>query len=559
MGRFFNIVTKGGAVKGERKLFVLNHVRMATLQPFVVSTFFGPVDKFPPAHSLFMPCYNFSSGKTHGYLIAISMDEKWRIGVLQHVEIQEDNAKIAHVAVFKNGTAWPTIIEMTQSGFKGHSRFLRYLEGHSLKNPDIIPLVEISRRDGAKDLVVHKCLSEDETCFQQPRCPDQIWTLSQNDFRKLFGCSRIIFDAGMTVKRGFFAKVVVPLDGVESNYLRKRVASSDDRCGSFDVVERTAQAIKNFRVMDRDDINETDFHVYYVQILDKRDDSNKDLDFLVPDIDDRGVYSHDDKVTFFKVSNTNKKPLTVNKAFTSIHDHHQRMTSLCHDKTSLLLIDPSKHLRGFLFSILLEDYSCSGAVIFRNEKLVIYHEKRQNVPLDSDIEGVVMFRGFPWYYDNSGLKEEHLKCLPFMHGCSSGMLQSRKSVDMVGYFSYTGPRASCQSSCSPNEPETKGHDLYTKKNCPLTYPLGVRLARMLCRQSDSILTMSGNVMIKAAILANHYLKHMKGDEEEEEDCCDRKSEASKKISHMSYEDICHNRIVTKWFGSVSHRSLCHYS
>ena len=110
------------------------------------------------------------------------------------------------------------------------------------------------------------------------------------------------------------------------------------------------------------------------------------------------------------------------------------MHSLCHGKMSLLLIDPSKHLRGFLFSMLLEGSICPGDVVFRTEKLVIYHEKRQKVPLDCDVDGVVMFRGFPWYYDNSGMKEEHLKCLPFMHGCSSGMLQSRKSVDIVGFF-----------------------------------------------------------------------------------------------------------------------------
>lgn len=65
-------------------------------------------------------------------------------------------------------------------------------------------------------------------------------------------------------------------------------------------------------------------------------------------------------------------------------------------------------------------------------------------------------------------------------------------------------------------------------------------------------------MMKAAILANHHLKYGKDDEDEEEeekDCCDQNSGASKKASHMSYEDICHNRIITMWFGSVSHLRL----
>lgn len=556
MGRFFNIITEGGSVKGERQLFVLNHVRMFTLQPLVVSTFFGPTENFPPSRSLFMPCYNFSSGKTHGYLIAVSIDGKWRIGILQHVDIQQDKMKIAHIAMFKNGTAWPTIYEMIQSGYKGHSRLLRYLEGHSLINPEVIPLVEISRRDSDNGPPIHKWLSKDKSCFEQPRCPDYICTLSHNDFQKLFGCSKIIFDVGMTVKEGFFAKAIVPWDDVELRNRRKRVAPSDDGCRPFNVVEKTAQAMKNMHLMDRDDVDKTDFHVYYVQPLDDEDDSSNEehLDFLVPNIDVCGTYSHDGEVNFFKVSNAHKKELTMDKGYTTVDDYNQRMTSLCHGTMSLYLIDPSKHLRGFLFSMLLEGTLCSGEVVFRNKKIVIYHEKKQNVPLDSDVEGVVMFRGFPWYYDNSGIKEEHLKCLPFMHGCSSGMLQSRKSVDMVGYFSYTGPRATSQSTCSPNEPMTKGHDLYTKKNCPLTYPLGVRLARMLCRQSDSILTMSGNILMKSAVLANHHLKNGKDDEDEEEweDCCDHQNDdATRVVSHLSYEDICHNRIITKWFGSVS--------
>lgn len=207
MGRLFNKVPSDG-VKGERPLFSLNHTRMTKLGKFVVKEcYIGPSEDFRPGHSLFMPCYNFLNGKTHGYLIAVCMGDKWRLGVLQHVELRrKDMVKIAHVALFKDGTTWPQIKEKQELGFKGHSCLMKLLQGETLENPEIIPLVEISRRDTGKDRAIHRCLYKDKPCFQQPKCPDFFGTFSHNDFQNLFGCTKQVFDIGIKVKEGFRKK-----------------------------------------------------------------------------------------------------------------------------------------------------------------------------------------------------------------------------------------------------------------------------------------------------------------------------------------------------------------
>jgi hypothetical protein len=599
MGRFFTKVPSDG-VKGERRLFVLNHARMSKLQQFVVQrSFFGPAENFSPGHSLFMPCYNFLNGKTHGYLIAVCIEEKWRLGVLQHVELrQDDMVKIAHIAVFKDGTTWPQIKLKLAMGFNGHSRLMRYLQGETLEDPEIIPLVEISRRDSEKDPAIHQCIFKDKQCFHQPECPDFFLTLSHNDFQKLFGHSKEVFDIGMKMKNGFVKEPLYSTYEVQS---KKRSHSSTP----FDLIETTARAMKKWCIIDRHDI-EDDFHVYYV-VPQNSPSSTKGKVFLAPKLDSEGGYSHNGEITFYQISNKHKEKLMIDSGYTSVKAYNQKLSTLSHGTTSMLEIDPSKHQRGFIFSMLQKGTSCRGRKIFSNHSLSIYHEKKENVLFDCDIDGAVMFRGFPWCYDNSRMKEEHLTCLEEMHGSLSGMIKSRKSVDMTGFFSYTGPRATSQSSCSPNEPVSKGHDLYTKKNCPLTYPLGVRLARMLCMQSDNVISMSGNVMMKAAMIANHLGNNTNWDNDDDDDDDDDDDEKNKNNDYddiyddiddddyddnnkkndddddddddddgnhddddgnhddndgnhddigflhnmNSYQKICHNRIITKWFASVS--------
>jgi hypothetical protein len=94
-------------VKGKCHLFVLNHSYMSKLQPFPISSPFDPVESFPHGHSLFMQCNNFLQGKTHGYLVAVKIDDEWRLRVFQHSIIKENTRKLGYVAVFDEGAAWP--------------------------------------------------------------------------------------------------------------------------------------------------------------------------------------------------------------------------------------------------------------------------------------------------------------------------------------------------------------------------------------------------------------------------------------------------------------------
>ena len=328
---------------------------------------------------------------------------------------------------------------------------------------------------------------------------------------------------------------------------RKRNASSI-RTESFDLIEETAKAMKSWKLIDRDDVEDC-FHIYYVQYIQNQqsDFAHKKM-FLLPALHDDGCYTKNGVVNFFNISSEYKREM-MNCGYASVQEYNSRFTAICgRETTSLKLIDPSKHQSGFAFSIVSTYNKNLGSEVFRNEKVIIYHKAKNDILIDSDIEGVVIFRGFPWYHDNHEWKDENMRYLDLMHGTSSSMLGSRKKVDMVGYFSYTGPRATSQSSRSPIEPVvTKGHDIYNKKYCPLTYPLGVKLGRMLCMQSDDVLAGTGNVLMKAAIIAKNHLVTVKRENDS----------SSKSGNNLKYQSICHNRIITKWFGSVSYKFLFH--
>lgn len=552
MGRFFNAVVET-KVKGSRPLFILNHSKMFKLQKVVVKTLFSPTENFPPGHSLFMPCYNFMGGKTHGYLIALkgADNDKYRLGVLQHVEVKEDMTKIAYILVFKEGTSWSLINNLKNSRIKSeHSKLMSYLIAETLINPHVIPLVEISMRDSTGSPAMHMHLEKKGKCFEQPASPTFFFSLSHFDFKQMFNANKHVCYVGMNKNTHFFkTKRIV---NVNVNDRKRKVTVVDDEC--FDLVKQTAKAMTGCKLMDRDDVDDF-FHIYYVQYQQKyqQEDtptSKKDEEkhFLFPVICDDGGYNDKGSVTFSHVvSNKENNCNIMNLGCVSVEEYNANVTVLCNGKTTKsLLIDPSKHKRGFVFSIVSSVNESHGTEVFRNNKVAIYHQENKKILIDSEIDGVVVFRGFPWFYNNADLSNEHMRCLDLMHDKSSGMLESRKKVDMVGYFSYTGPRATCQSSRTPIEPITKGHDLYNKNYCPLTYPLGVRLGRMLCRQSDEMLSGTGNVMMIAAIIAkDHYPK--KND--------DKSSSDSKHNSgnQLNYESICHNRIITKWFGSTLHR------
>ena len=534
-------------VKGQRHLFVLNHSYMSKLLPFSISSPFGPVERFPHGHSLFMQCNNFLQGKTHGYLVAVKIDDVWRLGVFQHSIIKEKSRKIGYVAVFDEGTVWPLICQaMNTCRRNGIKNLLSYMSGEMLENPLVIPLAEVSRRDTLESETVHSHRAESGEYFEQPKYPDIFHTLSNKNFQKLFHEPKICnYDIGMLVREGFFMKKRMNLEPHRRiGQDRKRDATSVADSISFNLITETAKT--SWKLIDRDDVDEN-FHVYYVQYLesDVHEGDSKEKHFLLPVIHNNGSYSDNGAITFYNMpSQKDTKEKMMGCDYMPIDEYNSKCLSMSKsEKTSLLLINPVTHRRGFVFSILPPGQKTTiGTEVFRNRKLIIYHHEQDSVMVDSDLDGVVVFRGFPWYFDTSKLNEDSIKCLETMHHTPSGMLDSRKKVDMVGYFSYTGPRATSQSSRSPTEPSvTKGHDIYNRNYCPLTYPLGVRLGRSLCRQSDEILQGSGNVMMKAAVIAKNHLIH-----EKEKDNENMRGHCSQ----MKYENICHNRIITMWFGSV---------
>jgi hypothetical protein len=202
-------------------------------------------------------------------------------------------------------------------------------------------------------------------------------------------------------------------------------------------------------------------------------------------------------------------------------------------RVDLLVINPRDHKRGFVV-VLLGDDECapdSSEICFSNEEVRIFKEVRSHAFQDCDLEaGTVMYRGFPWLF-RGNIEVGDLEFLDIMHGKKGGMLDSRPGVAMSGYFSYTGPRASSQSSASPIEYNSYGHDLHTEQYCPLTYPLGVKLGKLLCAQSDKMMNQCGNTMMH---LVMEFERLHQGEQH-----------------NLNYSKICHNRIVTKWFASVS--------
>ena len=544
-------------VKGERHLFVLNHSQMSKLQTFHITNPIGPAgESFPHGHSLFMQCNNFKDGKTHGYLIAIQIGDDWRLGVFQNALIKEKTRKMAYVTVFDEGPTWPMIHKrIKEIRRNGITALLSYMSCVILEDPVIVPLAEVSRRDTFDSKTKHLHLTESGEYFEQPKSPDKFHSLSNKNFEKLFQEPKLSnFDIGLNVREHFFRKQQFNRGQKKNGNNRKRDVASVADSENFDLIKETAKSLKSCKLIDRDDVNES-FHVYYVQYLQNEvhEKGTEEKLFLLPVVQSNGSYSENGTITFYNVPSTKenvKQMMECDNMPTD--DYNAELSFISHArKTSFLRINPVNHRRGFAFSILPPGYKKKmGTQVFCNEKLIIYHHEQENVPFDSELDGVVVFRGFPWYYDISTLKEENIRFLELMHHTSSGMLDSRKKVDMVGYFSYTGPRASSQSSRSPTEPSlTKGHDIYNKNYCPITYPLGVQLGRQLCRQSDEILEGIGNVMMKASIIAKHHLNIVK--------CTNMKGHSSQ----MKYENICHNRIITKCFGSVSHifSNICSYS
>jgi hypothetical protein len=232
--------------------------------------------------------------------------------------------------------------------------------------------------------------------------------------------------------------------------------------------------------------------------------------------------------------------VALNEKNMSFESYNTFINDLSDSKSvDLLIINPCDHQRGFVVVLLGDDEHApdSSGIFYSNDNVQIFKEDRNHAFQDCDLlAGTVMYRGFPWLFKGN-IEVEDIQFLRMMHGHKGGMLDSRPAVAMSGYFSYTGPRATAQSSASPIEHNSYGHDLYTQQYCPLTYPIGVKLGKTLCAQSDKMMNQCGNTMMHLAM----EFQRMHKDEKD-----------------ANYSKICHNRIVTMWFASVSVIKILHH-
>lgn len=533
-------------VQGSRLVFALNHKKMKKLQPYQVKTRFKQHENFPTEHSLFIPCYNLQRVKTSGYLCALRTEDNWRLAVVQGVDIKSDGRHIVYFLYFKEGCKWDVIYRKHEK-YQLHEQY--QLREHfnlitkycdigiqNLQSGDLVPLVEVSRyfKGGVAE---HMHISARDGCFEQPKQgPDYWWEARGNIFKGLFNQEHPTRSFELKARTDMtFCK---PTEQLILDRPTKKAKDGKkereyyDRTSQDDLIQLAAKQMLDWKVLDRKGKKDP-VPIYYVKEHEKGE-PGKEKYYLVPF---KKVSGQDNVVTFGKVSILKKDKLVQEVSGLSQEEYDEKLLSFCDNQcVDLFIVDPRKHCRGFVFSILgsKENIPEEAKEVFRSSNVTIYKEDRQEVFTDSSlIHGTVVFRGMPWYFETDIL-EKDLLALDFMHGNKdSGMANSRHGVYMHNYFSYTGPRASCQSTSSPVEATTCGHDLYTKKYCPLTYPAGVKLGRVLCKQSDQMMDNSGNAMMKMAIM----FQNMKNGEREGKG--------------GGYEMICFNRIVTMWFASVS--------
>ena len=535
-------------VQGSRWVFALNHKKMKKLQPYKVKTRFKQHENFPTDHSLFIPCYNLQHVKTSGYLCALKTEGNWRLAVIQGVDIKSDGRHVVYFLRFKEGCKWDVIYRKHEE-YQLHEQYQQHkkldlitkycdIGIQNLQSGDLVPLVEVSRyfKDGVAE---HMHISARDGCFEQPKQgPDYWWEAQGNIFKGLFNQEHPTRSFELNARTDMaFCKPTEQLI-LDRPTKKARKQEKDGECHDHDskndLIQLAAKEMLDWKVLDRRGEKDP-VPIYYVREHKNKQKPGKEKYYLLPF---KKVSSQDNVVTFGKVSISLKDKLVHEVSGLSPEEYDEKLLSICeNDCVDLFIVDPRKHCRGFVFSNLgsEENIPEEAKEIFHSSTVTIYKEDRQEVFTDSSLcYGTVVFRGMPWYFEND-IQEKDLLALDFMHGNKdSGMAHSRHGVHMHNFFSYTGPRASCQSTSSPVEATTCGHDLYTKKYCPLTYPAGVKLGRVLCKQSDQMMDNSGNAMMKMAIMFQNM-----------------KNEEGRGGGGGGYEMICFNRIVTTWFASVS--------
>lgn len=542
MNKYF-IPSSTEGVKGQRLAFVMHHKTPSRLLSYSIKECrLEPHPLFPMGSSLFLPCNNFQETKTSGFLCAVKTDKKkWSMGVFQQMKIMgdfESNSYKGYFLMFKKGTSWDAVITGLEKYYKSKQAqyILKYVEpriiiidGHGM-----IPLVEVSRHLKNQESL-HFHISSEDNCFEQPKeGPQKWWRATGNLFEELFGEKKhCVLEERKWIRDP--TVILSPIqflhydsiDDTKNHPIRKQFNSKLDT-KSAQIICDFLEMLKNAKVIDRN-LNGCPVPVYYVREV--ASDLKKKY-VLFPYIN---LKDHGDTQAFAKIPVGKVPELCEYIKDLKYHEYNNILDcTKMGSNAKLFNIDPSKHPRGFAVAVLhdneeppqgaLEVYSNSGKKIFKENKDNVFHDFQLDV-------GTVVYRGLPWMFD-ADLQEEDLQFVEHMHGNKKrGIPHVRNGVHNFGFFSYTGPRASSQSSASPVEENSYGHDLFTKKYRSAAYPMGLKIGNMLCSQSDKMMEYSGNTVMKLAMY--HNLMTTENNE------------------NQVYSAICFNRIITKWFASVS--------
>jgi hypothetical protein len=544
MNKYFKPSSTEG-VKGQRLAFVMHHSTPSRLLSYSIKECrLEPHPLFPMGSSLFLPCNNFQETKTSGFLCAVKTDKKkWNLGVFQQMKIMgnfKSNSYEGYFLMFKRGISWDAVITGLQKYYKSNQAqyILKYVEPHKIiiDGHGMIPLVEVSRHLKNQE-ILHFHISSKDNCFEQPKeGPQAWWRATGNLFEKLFGEKKTcVLEEGKWIRDSTVKLSPIQLslddtsiDDRKNPPIQKLINSKLD-VKSAQILFDFLEMLNNAKLIDQS-LNGSPVPVYYVREVASSRLKKKYVLFPYINLNDPG-----DTQVFAKIP-VGKVPDLCEHIKDLKYSEYNDILNCTKTGASIQLfnIDPSKHPRGFVVAVLnhieepprgaVEVYSNSGKKIFKHYQDNVFHDFQLEV-------GTVVYRGLPWMFDVD-LKEEDLQFVEHMHGNKTrGIPHVRNGVHNFGFFSYTGPRASSQSSASPVEENSYGHDLFTQKYRSAAYPMGLKIGNMLCSQSDKMMEYSGNTVMNLAVY--HHLMTTKNNE------------------NQVYSAICFNRIITKWFASVS--------
>ena len=269
------------------------------------------------------------------------------------------------------------------------------------------------------------------------------------------------------------------------------------------------------------------FRTYYVKHTNNfKKKKNKDASFLISKYTDTTTTS--DVTMFYSVLSTNKQKIKkIMKSNKSINDFNTSIKELSDDTKTLFTIDPSNNMNGFVIVQLntKDSYPVTAIPCFSNEDVEIRYEiSEQNKPDYICKAGVVVYRGLPWFYKNN-IHDDTMNPIYNMHSSTTLGSGDRSGISNYGFFSFSGSRITSMASTPTFQNTSRGHDLHTQQDNICAKIKALSLIKCLCKQSEEILSRSGTT-ISDIILYNCYEKN-------------------------KYHVMCKNRIVAKYFGSVS--------